>query len=88
MTSRLFVQQKSSGAKTHHHPGPTHAAFSDPVGNFLISDVLSAGALQELVCFLLLQLNAAAALLVEFFVALPQLKQGFAALKTLCYLLQ
>lgn len=66
----------------------THAAFLDPFRNFLIGDVLAAGALQELVGLLLLQLDAAAALLTELFVALPQLEQSFAASQTLCDLLQ
>ena len=68
--------------------GLTHAAFLDPVGHFLVSDVLAAGELEELVGLLLLLLDAAAALLVKLLVALPQLKQGFAASQALCDLLQ
>lgn len=71
-----------------HSCGLTHAAFLDPVGHFLVSDVLAASELEELVCLFLLQLDAAEALLIKLLVALPQLKQGFAASQTLCNLLQ
>lgn len=66
----------------------THAAFLNPARHFFISDVLAAGMLEELVCLFLLQLHIAVALLIQLLVALPQLKQGFAAFQALCNLLQ
>lgn len=61
----------------------TYAAFLDPVGDFLVSDVFAAGELEELVCLFLLQLDAPAALLIKLLVALPKLQQCFAAAQTL-----
>lgn len=61
----------------------TYAAFLDPVGDFLVSDVFAAGELEELVCLFLLQLYAPAALLIKFLVTLPQLQQCFAAAQAL-----
>lgn len=66
----------------------THTAFLNQVGHLLISDVLAAGSLEELVCLFLLQLDAAAALLIKLLVALPKLKQAFAASQTLRNLFQ
>lgn len=79
------------GFKTTQHrlsPGLTHAGILNPVGHLLVSDVLAAGSLEELVCFLLLQLDAAAALLIKLLVALPQLKQSFTASQALGNLFQ
>lgn len=66
----------------------TYTAFLDPVRHFLVGDVFAAGELEEPIGLFLLQLDTAAALLIKFLVALPQLKQCFAAAQTLPNLLQ
>lgn len=60
----------------------------DPVGDFLVSDVFTAGELEELVGLFLLQLHTPGALLIKLLVALPQLQQCLAAAQTLSDLLQ
>ena len=83
------TEQKYSAFRHKRYScGFTHAAFLDPIGHLFISDVLAAGEFEELVCFFLLPLDAAAALLIQLFVALPQLQKGFAASQTLRNLLQ
>ena len=65
----------------------THAALLDPDVDLVVADLLAAAVDQPL-HGVLLQAHAAAALLVQMFVSLPQLQQSLAAPPALRDLLQ